>query len=69
MSAGSTRADPNLTLTWVQCSATVGKEQKTLFLCGICRSLQRPATTDRTLVMSRGKRFESARRLSRNQLR
>jgi hypothetical protein len=39
------------------------REQKTRLLCGICSPMHLPATTDRTLVMSRGKRFESARRL------
>jgi hypothetical protein len=39
------------------------REQEIAYLCGICPPLQHPAITDRTLVMSRGKRFESARRL------
>src|SRR5829696_7696292 len=47
------------------CNSEQYREQKTLYLCGICKLVQPSATTDRTLVMSRGKRFESARRLSR----
>src|SRR5215210_451177 len=39
--------------------------QITAYLCGIRNPVQTSTTTDRTLVMSRGKRFESARRLSR----
>src|SRR5215210_7128687 len=35
------------------CNTGQRREQKTLFLCRICKPLQRPATTDRTLVMSR----------------
>src|SRR5215210_6622355 len=35
------------------CNTGQRREQKTLFLCGICKPMQRSATTDRTLVMSR----------------
>jgi hypothetical protein len=57
--------DTNLIPPGAQYAAIVGNRgrRKTHYLCGICKPLQRPATTDRTLVMSRGKRFESARRL------
>src|SRR5919107_6348655 len=48
------------------CNSGQPREQKTLCLCEICKPVQRSATTDRTLVMSRGKRFESARRLLKN---
>jgi hypothetical protein len=34
-------------------------------MCGFCKPVQPPATHDGSLVMSRGERFESARRLSR----
>src|SRR5919112_5002989 len=54
-----TLPDPDFTLIRVQCSATVGKEQKTLFLCGICKPLQRSATPDRTLVAGAVKRGSS----------
>ena len=57
-----TLLDPNPHAT--SCNNRQYREQKTLFLCGICKPLQPSATTDRALVMSRGKRFESARRLS-----
>src|SRR5919112_5964304 len=49
----------------IPCNRGQCREQKTLCLYGICKPVQPSATTDRTLVMSRGKRFESARRLSR----
>jgi hypothetical protein len=54
--------DPNPHATL--CNSEQYRELKTLCICGNCTPVQRPATTDRTLVMSRGKRFESARRLS-----
>jgi hypothetical protein len=40
------------------------REQRTAYLCGICKPVQGPATTDRAFVMRLGQRFESARRLS-----
>ena len=45
------------------CNTGQPRERRTAYSYGICRSLQHSATTDRTLVMSRGKRIESARRL------
>jgi low temperature requirement protein LtrA len=48
--------DPIMTLTRTQCSAIVvgnAGKRKTLFLCGICKPLQRSATADRVRVMSR----------------
>jgi hypothetical protein len=41
---------------------------KPRILCGICKPVQRSVTTDSTLLMSRSKRFESARRLSQSSL-
>jgi hypothetical protein len=35
------------------CNSGQGKEQETRWLCDICKPLQRLATTDRTLLMSR----------------
>jgi hypothetical protein len=37
----------------IRCNTEQGKEQKTLCLCGFCRSMQRSATTYRACVMSR----------------
>jgi hypothetical protein len=44
--------DSSLTLTRTQYAAIMGqsREQKTACLCGICKPVQRSATTDRTLV-------------------
>ena len=47
------------------CNTGQGRERKAAYLWGICNPLHTPATPDGSLVMSRGKRFESARRLSR----
>src|SRR5215207_5970551 len=44
----------------IPCNTGQARESITLYLCEICKLVQRSATTDRTLVMSRGKRFESA---------
>src|SRR5215218_6108129 len=46
------------------CNAEQPKEQEIAYLCGIRYLQQCSDTPDRTFVMSRGKRFESARRLS-----
>src|SRR5215208_193087 len=46
------------------CNSGQNREQITPCLHGICKPLQCPATTDRTLVTRLGQRFESARRLS-----
>src|SRR5215217_2999714 len=35
------------------CNRGQTREQKTAYLCGICKPMQTQATTDRTLVMSR----------------
>ena len=40
------------------------REEKPAYLCGVCMVVHISATTDSSLVKSRGKRFESARRLS-----
>src|SRR5215211_4921264 len=45
------------------CNSEQSREQRAAYLCGICKPLQRSATTDRTLVAGAGQRFESARRL------
>ena len=49
--------------TQIQCNPKQAGERKIAQECGICKPVQNPATHDRSLVMSRGKRFESARRL------
>jgi hypothetical protein len=54
--------DPNPHAT--PCNSKQYREQKTLCLGDVSKSLQRSATTDRTLVKRLGQRFESARRLS-----
>jgi hypothetical protein len=45
-----------LTLTRMQYPAIVGqpRDQKMLYLCGICKPVQRSATNDRTLVAGAG---------------
>src|ERR671920_1027217 len=48
----------------IPCKRWQHREQRTLYLCGNCKPVQRPATTDRTLVMRLGQRFESAPWLS-----
>jgi hypothetical protein len=46
-----TPADPSLTLTWTQRVTTSGKPEKKIpYIKGICKPLQRPATSDRSLV-------------------
>jgi hypothetical protein len=48
----------------IPCNPGQSREEKTAYKCGICKTLQPRATTDRTLVMRLGQRFDSARRLS-----
>jgi hypothetical protein len=56
-----TRFDPNPDA--MPCNSGQYRGHKTPYLCGICKPVQRSATSDRALVMSSG-RFESARWLS-----
>src|SRR5215217_3185982 len=56
-----TPVDPNPDA--IPCNTGQSREYETAYLCGICNPVQRPATTDRTLVAGAGQRFESARRL------
>jgi hypothetical protein len=63
--AGS-KVDPNPDAR--SCNSEQSREQITLYLCGMCKPPQPSATTDRTLVMRLGQRFESARRPSFREL-
>src|SRR5215212_9222240 len=50
----------------IRYNAWQAREEKPALICGICKPLQTPATPELSLVAGAGKRFESARRLSRN---
>src|SRR5215207_3389821 len=54
---------PDTTGNAIRCNAGQGRAKKPAYLCGICKPVQTPATTDRTLVKRLGQRFESAPRL------
>jgi hypothetical protein len=61
---GTLRQNADTTGNAIRCNTLQPVAEKTAWKCGICNPRQAPATLDRSLVMSRGKRFESARRLS-----
>src|SRR5215212_10099300 len=46
-----TTLDPNPDA--IPCNSEQSREQRIAYLCGICKPVQTPATTGRTLVMSR----------------